>query len=69
VLGLENKKEKNKKLKEKVKLDKSFLVCTQDTIEGVSCNTPGVYHQLSSGFKLKHDRLVEMTMPKSNLWT
>jgi hypothetical protein len=32
-----------------------------------SCNTPGVYHQLSSGFKLKHDRLVEMMMPKSNL--
>jgi hypothetical protein len=31
------------------------------------CNTLGVYHQLSSGFKLKHDRLVEMTMPKSNL--
>jgi hypothetical protein len=31
------------------------------------CNTPGVYHQLSSGFKLKHDRLVEMMMPKSNL--
>jgi hypothetical protein len=21
------------------------------------CNTPGVYHQLSSGFELKHDRL------------
>jgi hypothetical protein len=33
-----------------------------------SCNTPGVYHQLSSRFELKHDRLVEMTMPKSNLW-
>jgi hypothetical protein len=32
------------------------------------CNTLGVYHQLSSGFKLKHDRLVEMTMSKSNLW-
>jgi hypothetical protein len=32
------------------------------------CNTPGVDHQLSSGFKLKHDKLVEMTMPKSNLW-
>jgi hypothetical protein len=31
-------------------------------------NTPGVDHQLSSGFKLKHDKLVEMTMPKSNLW-
>jgi hypothetical protein len=23
---------------------------------GRTCNTPGVYHQLSSGFKLKHDR-------------
>jgi hypothetical protein len=33
---LEKKKEKNKKLKAKVKLDRSFLVCTQDTIEGVS---------------------------------
>jgi hypothetical protein len=32
------------------------------------CNTPGVDHQLSSGFKLKHDKLVEMTMSKSNLW-
>jgi hypothetical protein len=32
------------------------------------CNTPGVDHQLSSGFKLKHDKLVKMTMPKSNLW-
>jgi hypothetical protein len=32
------------------------------------CNTLGVYHQLSNGFELKHDRLVEMTMPKSNLW-
>jgi hypothetical protein len=21
------------------------------------CNTPGVYHQLSGGFNLKHDRL------------
>jgi hypothetical protein len=21
------------------------------------CNTPGVYHQLSGGFELKHDRL------------
>jgi hypothetical protein len=33
-----------------------------------NCNTPGVYHQLDSGFKIKPDRLVEMTMPKSNLW-
>jgi hypothetical protein len=34
----------------------------------VHCNTPGVYHQLSGGFKIKHDRLGEMTMSKSNLW-
>jgi DNA polymerase III delta subunit len=31
---LKKKKEKNKKLKAMVKLDRSFLVCTQDTIEG-----------------------------------
>jgi hypothetical protein len=36
VLDLEKKKEKNKKLKAKVKLDRSFLVCTQDTKEDVS---------------------------------
>jgi hypothetical protein len=36
VLDLEKKKEKNKKLKAKVKLDRSFLVFSQDTIEGVS---------------------------------
>jgi hypothetical protein len=36
MLGLEKKKEKNKKLKAKVKFDRSFLVCTQDTIVGVS---------------------------------
>jgi hypothetical protein len=36
VLGLRKKKEKNKKLKAKVKFDRSFLVCTQDTIVGVS---------------------------------
>jgi hypothetical protein len=35
---------------------------------GQPCNTPGVDHQLSSEFKLKHDKLVEMTMPKPNLW-
>jgi len=34
--GLEMKKEKNKKLKAKVYLVMSFLVYTQDTIEGVS---------------------------------
>jgi hypothetical protein len=36
VLGLEKKKEKNEKLKIKVKFNRSFLVCTQDSIEGVS---------------------------------
>jgi hypothetical protein len=32
---------------------------SQDTIllRGESCNTPGVCYLLSSGFKLKHDRL------------
>jgi hypothetical protein len=34
----------------------------------IYCNTPGVYHQLGRGFELKHDKLVEMTMPKPNLW-
>jgi len=34
--SLKKKKEKNKKLKTKVYLVRSFLVCTQDTIEGVS---------------------------------
>jgi hypothetical protein len=34
--SLEKKKEKNKKLKTKVYLVRSFLVCTQYTIEGVS---------------------------------
>jgi hypothetical protein len=38
------------------------------SFEQGKCNTPGVYHQLGSGFKLKHDKLVEITMPKSNLW-
>jgi hypothetical protein len=32
------------------------------------CNTPGVYHQLSSGFKLKHDRLSGDEDVKVNLW-
>jgi hypothetical protein len=34
--GLEKKKEKNKNLKAKVYVLGAFLVCTQDTIEGVS---------------------------------
>jgi hypothetical protein len=32
------------------------------------CNTLGVYHQLSSGFKLKHDRLSGDEDVKVNLW-
>jgi hypothetical protein len=43
-------------------------LCHQILMAHRHCNTPGVDHQLSSGFKLKHDNLVEMTMPKSNLW-
>jgi hypothetical protein len=27
------------------------------TVPHRMCNTPGVYHQLSYGFELKHDRL------------
>jgi hypothetical protein len=50
VLGLKKKKEKNKKLRAMVKLDRSFLVCTQDTIEGVS--DLGLIAILLSGVKL-----------------
>jgi hypothetical protein len=32
------------------------------------CNTPGVYHSLSSGFELKHDRLIGDDNVKVNLW-
>jgi hypothetical protein len=32
------------------------------------CNTPGVYHSLSSGFELKHDRLSGDDNVKVNLW-
>jgi hypothetical protein len=32
------------------------------------CNTPGVCHQLSSGFELKHDRLSGEDDVKVNLW-
>jgi hypothetical protein len=32
------------------------------------CNTPGVCHSLSSGFKLKHDRLSGDDDVKVNLW-
>jgi hypothetical protein len=34
----------------------------------VGCNTPGVYHQLSRGFKRKHDRLSVNDNVKVNLW-
>jgi hypothetical protein len=50
VLGLKKKKEKNKKLKAMVKLDRSFLVCTQDTIVGV--RDLGLIAVLLSGVKL-----------------
>jgi hypothetical protein len=33
------------------------------------CNTPGVYHSLSSEFELKHDRLSGDDDVKVNLWT
>jgi hypothetical protein len=33
-----------------------------------SCNTPGVCHQLGSGFELKHDRLSGDDDVKVNLW-
>jgi hypothetical protein len=32
------------------------------------CNTPGVYHQLGSGFELKHDKLGGDDNVKVNLW-
>jgi hypothetical protein len=32
------------------------------------CNTLGIYHQLSSGFKLKHDRSSGDEDVKVNLW-
>jgi hypothetical protein len=35
---------------------------------GEACNTPGVYHQLSGGFKIKHDRLSGDDNIKVNLW-
>ena len=38
---------------------KVFRIESRDAIplRGEGCNTPGVYHQLSTGFELKHDRL------------
>jgi hypothetical protein len=35
---------------------------------GRICNTPGVCHQLSNGFELKHDRLSGDDDVKVNLW-
>ena len=31
--------------------------CDDLIVESIECNTPGVYHQLSNGFELKHDML------------
>ena len=43
-------------------------------VKGEGCNTPGVYHQLSNGFELKHDMLsgdegikIKSTRVNSNL--
>jgi hypothetical protein len=47
---LGKEEEKNKKLKTKVKLDRSFLVCTQDNTEGVSDS--GLITVLLRGVKL-----------------
>jgi hypothetical protein len=35
---------------------------------GADCNTLGVYHQLSGGFELKHDRLSGDDNVKVHLW-
>jgi hypothetical protein len=35
----------------------SHRILGRDSFKGEGCNTPSVYHQLSSGFELKHDRL------------
>jgi hypothetical protein len=42
--------------------------CFMPGSTGSTCNTPGVDHQLSSGFKLKHDRLSGDDNVKVNLW-
>jgi hypothetical protein len=44
---------------------------SQDAIllRGEGCNTPGVCHQLSSEFELKHNRLSGDDDVKVNLWT
>ena len=35
----------------------SHRISGHDSFKGEGCNTPGVCHQLGSGFELKHDRL------------
>jgi hypothetical protein len=40
----------------------------RDNEKGHGCNTPGVYHPLSSGFELKHDKLSGDDDVKVNLW-
>jgi hypothetical protein len=43
-------------------------VALTHTGTGGHCNTPGVCHQLSSRFKLKHDRLSGDDDVKVDLW-
>ena len=35
----------------------SHRISGRDSFKGEGCNTPGVYDQLSNGFKLKHGML------------
>jgi hypothetical protein len=51
-------------------LKKVFHSESRDAIllRGEGCNTPGVYHQLGSGFELKHDKLGGDDNVKVNLW-
>jgi hypothetical protein len=37
-------------------------------LRGEGCNTPGVCHQLRSGFELKHGILCGDEEPMSDLW-
>jgi hypothetical protein len=51
----------------------SHLLQQEDTYDASRnafwfCNTPGVDHQLGSGFKLKHDKLSGDDNVKVNLW-
>ena len=52
----------------------SSWILGHDSFKGEGCNTPGVCHQLSNGFKLKHDMLsgdegvkIKSTRVSSNL--